>query len=589
MMRRPAAWGLGLLLLLLLAGACAAPAPKTPAPPPAEPVTITVVSTTDIHGDVVVDRQKDKGGEELTRGGLALVGGFLDNLRQALGDRVLLLDGGDTWQGTLISSHTKGRAVVAAMNALGYHAAALGNHEFDWGREVMLARAKEMHFPMLAANMVVEATGQPPDWHNVLPWTMVERVGVKVGVLGLATIDTPVFQRAGVLDDLEFRPLAETVLEWVPRLRQAGAQVVVALVHEGGECESADDPHDLSSCKPDTALFRMVRALPPGTVDLVVGGHTHHVGAHLVNGTPVIQAGAKARWIVRADLVWDPGTGRVDGSRTKIHRPVRVCGRHYQDTGRCKPGKGKGPVVAATYEGRPVVEHAAAAAALAPFEAEVAAALDKPIGADAATTLIRNPLGESELGNLIADAMRAAVPDARVGLQNSGGIRADVNAGPITYGELYDVLPFGNKLARVQVTGAQLETLLRLGARGRHGPTQVSGLRLVVDASKVGCPGEEYLVSATLDDGAPLVAGESYVVATSDYLAGGGGGWSAVTGGLPEGGVTVLRTRLLRDAVADHLRRLGGAVDTAERPLLDAKRPRIEVLNRDKPKRCGAP
>ena len=184
---------------LLALGACTTPSESpdpTPVTAPAE-VVIAVLSTTDVHGHVNSRPKKDGAGQLVRMGGLALAGGYIDNLRKALDGRVLLLDGGDMWQGTMVSSHSKGEAVVAAMNALSYHAAAMGNHELDWGRDVMQERAKEQRFPLLAANVVVRATGKPPAWDNVRPWTTIELAGKRIGVVGLTTIDTPTYQRAG--------------------------------------------------------------------------------------------------------------------------------------------------------------------------------------------------------------------------------------------------------------------------------------------------------------------------------------------------------------------------------------------------------
>jgi len=176
-----------------------------------------------------------------------------------------------------------------------------------------------------------------------------------------------------------------------------------------------------------------------------------------------------------------------------------------------------------------------------------------------------------------------------VGLQNSGGIRAAVDAGPITYGELYDVMPFGNAMAKLTLSGSQLLTMLELGSRGEHGLTQVSGVRLVVDRALLDCPGTSHLVSATLSDGTPLRADAEYTIALSDYLAGGGGGYEPLTTTLPKGAVSIQADRLLRDVVAEHLRALGAPVDSAARPLVKVDEPRIVIRNANGPQRCPTP
>jgi 5'-nucleotidase len=499
---------------------------------------------------------------------MAQVGGYVANLREAKDDRVLWLDGGDMWQGTLLSNKFRGEPMVKVMNAIGVDAAALGNHEFDWGREPMLQRASESAFPILSANVVRNDDGLPPDWRNIKPYAVFDVGGVKVGVIGLTTLDTPTYQRAGAFPDLQFRPLAGAVKEWAPRVREAGADVIIVLAHEGGRCDKHDDPDDLSSCEKDSKLFRMVRRLSPTTVDLVIGGHSHRSINHRVGGIAVLQAGAKAKSFGRADLLWDPVKRRV--IEVKLHPPTWV-------------RKG------ARYAGAKVVTPQAAVDALTPYEDQVRALRAAPLGVVAARKMTRDHHAESDLGNLIADALRAAVDGAHVGLQNSGGIRADLRAGPMTYGDLYDVLPFGNQVAVLKVTGKQLMSLLRHGLRRDHGLLQSSGLRLTVDASKVGCRGESPLTEATLADGTAIDPAGVYVIATSDYLAQGGSGWTFLTDSLHPDAVEV-REQMMRDATSAHLKALqaaSGPVNSAEHPLVDPDRPRVVIKNAGAKRRCS--
>jgi 5'-nucleotidase len=572
--------------LVVGAAACASPPTKAPPPPPEAPadIVIAVVASADIHGQVGPQRVTDSEGRDLEVGGLAAFGGYLRNLRGALGGRVLLLDGGDIYQGTLVSNRSEGRVMIEAMGALGYHGAAVGNHEFDWGVGLFRARAKEARFPFLAANILDEATGRAPGWANVKPWTMVELGGVRIGVIGLTTLDTPVFQRSGTFEGVRFESLEETVRAWAPRVRAAGAEVVVVTAHEGGVCHRFDDPRDLAGCKRGSDIFRLAEALEPGSVDLIVGGHTHHRIAHFVAGIPIIQAGAKGAAFARADLVVGGKTRRVLTERTVIHPPTEICLRVHGASGRCN-SRGRGPLQEARYEGAPVQVDESVAAVLKPYEDEVRALRAKPIGAEAATPLTRNHDGESELGNLIADSLRAAVLGAHIGLQNSGGIRADIDAGPITFGELFDVLPFGNKVAAMRLTGAQLRELILMGLHGKHGAVQISGLRVVVDLSKIGCPGGAALVEATLSDGAAIREGAEYVLVTNDYLAKGGSGYDSLVSRLPEGAVTVHDT-VLREALEQHVRRIGHPIDSAEHPLIDKARPRIEFRNTRARREC---
>jgi 5'-nucleotidase len=159
----------------------------------------------------------------------------------------------------------------------------------------------------------------------------------------------------------------------------------------------------------------------------------------------------------------------------------------------------------------------------------------------------------------------------------------------VTFGELYDVLPFGNMVAVMTLTGAQLVALLRHGTRGEHGLLQSSGVRLVLDRSKLGCRGEHVLVEALLADGQPIDPKGSYVVATSDYLARGGSGWTFLTDKLADDAVAI-QPLTLREATEAHLKALqarGGPIDAPERPLVDSAHPRVVLKNPEGDQRCA--
>ena len=238
------------LLLLLLLPACASHrAARRPSHRAPARVVISLVGTNDLHGRMAM---------------LPWLGGHLANLRRARSadGAVLLVDAGDLFQGTLASNLTEGAAVVRAYNALGYAAAAIGNHEFDYGpagelgfprgpsddpRGALRARAREASFPFLAANIVEASSGSAPRWDNVSPDLLTTVAGVRVGLVGVSTEATPTTTLAVNFRGLAMRPLAEAVSERAASLRSRGAAVVVVLAHAGGGCRRFDQPADLST------------------------------------------------------------------------------------------------------------------------------------------------------------------------------------------------------------------------------------------------------------------------------------------------------------------------------------------------------
>jgi len=535
-------------------------------------VTLHFVVTTDVHGHLRAKVHALPEGGELREGGAALLGGYVANLRRKRPGRVVLLDVGDTLTGTLEANHFGGSPVVRAYGLLGYDAMALGNHEFDLGRAVLEQRAAEASFPILAANVmragVDSGRWSPPGLEAT---RIVERDGIRVGLLGLATEETKSTTMASHVSGLRFVDPLPVAQAKAAELREAGAQVVVALLHDGASCKRGGPPEDLSRCDLTQPLFRLAKGLEPGSVDLLLGGHTHSHVVRRVGDLPVVVAGYHGRWFGRVDLTVSRSKGRVLPKRTVLHPLQPVCERVYEPGGGCDPRRAAGKrLVAATYEGAPVRPDGALRAQLEPVFAAVAAVKARPLGAVAASELTRAYRAESELGNLICDALLKATPEAQVALFNAGGIRANVDAGPITFGDLHAVLPFGNRVSVVQLSGAQLLRVIVANLKSSHGALQVGGM--VVSA---GAPGSEPVL--TLADGTQTKPDGRYAVVTNDYLASGGSAFGA----LIRAGVNLDshdKQRTVLDVVAAYLAAQGAQgqqIDSPDAPLLDPQRPRL--------------
>jgi 5'-nucleotidase len=526
-------------------------------------VTLSIVGTNDLHGGIV---------PAAGRGGLALLGGYLANLRAARardGGAVLLLDGGDMFQGTLESNLAEGAPVVAAYNVLGYTAAAVGNHEFDFGpvgpsatprnqsddpNGALKARASEARFPFLAANLIDRATGAPVQWPNVRPSVLVEAAGVQVGILGVLTRGGLTATLSSNVTHLMLAPITDTIRTHAAALRSQGADVVIVTAHAGGRCTEFSRPEDLSSCDLNGEMFAVMRALPAGTVDAVVAGHTHAAIAHQVQGIPITEAYSNGRAFGRIDLTIDRGSKKVVGRRS--FPPIDLV-----------PGD---------YEGAAVRPDAAVERVLAPALEAVRSVKSRPIGVVLETPIRRvvPPSAEaragppvSPLGLLFSDAMLAAVPGADVSLNNSGGgLRADLPAGPLTYNGVYEVMPFDNVIVGIRLTGQQLRQVFRnYIPRGRL--LGFSGVRVRAD-----CSGATPAVELTRPSGAPVRDDESLLVVVTNFVATGGDG--ILTPVMPQGGFPVdPAAPLARDMFASYLGAWKGTL--REEPLLERGRQMI--------------
>lgn len=562
-------------LLTLLLGACSggpAPAPRPPIQPAAGARTVTIIGTNDLHG--AVDR-------------LPILAGYLGNLRAARaadGGAVIVVDAGDAFQGTLASNLDEGKTVVAAYGAMGYAAMAIGNHEFDFGpqgpavtaggpeedpRGALLARAAEAGFPLLTANILDAASGERIQWPRMPPSTMVEAAGLQIGIVGVTTEATPFTTMPANFVGLAMLEPALAVVAEARRLRGEGADLVIVAAHVGSKCSDLHDPTDLSSCDQDEELFKMLGVVPPGTVDVVVAGHTHAAMAHRIGDVAVIESYASGRAFGRVDV-------RVSGgdvvTGVTIHPPRDLC----------PLGEGEVPVApeactGQSYEGKPVVPDPAVQAIVDGALARARARGSERVGPTLTAAVTRSYGEESALGNLFTDLMLAAQPTADVALTNGGGLRADLPAGPLTYDALYAANPFDNRFALVALEGRHLRKLVTNNLGRDGGIFSLAGVQVVAR-----CDGDRLVVDLTRR-GKAVRDDDRLTLVTSDFLASGGDG---VIGRLklPDGAVTVTDV-IIRDAMEAALAKVA-TLDPGK--LADPKAPRLRYPG-VRPVRCGAP
>jgi 5'-nucleotidase len=549
------------------------------AAPSTDVVTLSIVGTTDLHGNVFARDQ---------RGGLALLGGYLRNLRAARaedGGGVLLVDSGDTFQGGIESDLSEGAIVVDAYAALGYSAVVIGNHEFDFGpadlagarqdlghdpRGAIKAAAARAQFPFLAANLGDASTGRPVEWPNVHRSVLVDAAGIKVGIIGVMTFDALRATLRVNIQGLLVSPLAEAVAGEATKLRAAGAELVVVGAHAGGACGEFGEPTDLSSCELESEIFQLARSLPAGLVDVIAAGHTHQGLAHEVAGIAIIQGYALGRAFGRVDVSFDRRTRRVVGH--ELFAPREVCAEANPRTSSCEDRDA--PATRAEYEGRAVAPDAAVVAAMAPALERVRALQTTLLGVVLDTPLPRSGDVESPLGNLFADAQReASGVDVAINNNVRGGLRADLPAGELTFGQLYDVFPFDNRLVTVTLRGNELKTVLTDEVRrDRRGALGVSGVRVRVSCSPRG--GLE--VDVLRPSGEPIGTDERLTVVAMDSLVL-GGVFASVRP--PEGFGVAEDAPVMRETVEDWLRRRAGHLDASQ--FVSAERPRWEYSGVD--------
>ncbi|MEZ5871684.1 MAG: 5'-nucleotidase C-terminal domain-containing protein [Nitratireductor sp.] len=487
-----------LLNMMRTAGAAAVLSMALSATALAESVKVTFVLTNDTY-----EMNEEKG-----RGGFPRLAAVIKQERAANAN-TLFVHAGDLLSPSLFSGFDQGEHMIVLTNMVGIDVMAPGNHEFDFGKDVAMKRLSESKYPWLAANMT-QADGSPVP--GISATMMKEYGGVKVGIIGLAEETTDVLSNPG---DLKFTSAIDAAAAKAKELKEAGADFVVAINHNIREIGQ--------------------KLVDGAVVDLTLNGHNHDLWLFYNGRSAAIESGSDAHYVTSVDVTFD--VSEKDGKRSVKWAPnFRIT-----DTGSVTPDEEVGAKVAS-------------------YEKELDTELGVELGStsvslDSRKASVRGQ--ETMMGNLVADGMKKAV-GADIAITNGGGIRGDkvYDAGAkLTRKDILTELPFGNKTLMIALSGEQVKEALENGVsqieKGAGRFPQVSGLTFTVDTSKA--PGER--VSDVMVNGAALDAAATYKVATNDYMARGGDGYSVFKGGKLL--VNAESAKLMANDVMAYIRELG--------------------------------
>ncbi len=455
---------------------------------------LTILHTNDFHdrfepitGSDSTCAPEDNSAGECFGGSARLITAIND--ARARHENTILVDGGDQFQGTLFYTYYKGTMTAEFMNLLGYDAMTVGNHEFDDGPEVLAGFVDAIEFPILMSN--ADVSQEPLLADRILKSTVIEVGGEQIGLIGLTPIDTDELASPG--PNVIFTPPADAVQAQVDELTAQGVNKIIVLSHSGLNVDME------------------VAAATTG-VDVIVGGHDNSLlsnvqeGAKgpypvMVGSTAIVQAYAYGKFLGELNVTFDDA-GNVTAA---VGEPVLMDAAVTEDAA----------VIARIQE---------LAVPLDEIRNEVVAESTDAIEGNRDVCRVM----ECSMGNLVADAMLARVADqgVQIALANSGGLRASIDAGPVTMGEVLTVLPFQNTLSTFQVSGQQLIDAMENGASqiedtaGRF--LQVAGMTYAVTLSNP--PGSR--VSDIMVGGQPIDPAATYGVVSNNYVRNGGDGFA---------------------------------------------------------------
>ena len=576
-----AATATALTALALAAGTPAGAAPKPGAPAGPPPVAVQLLALNDFHGNLEPPGgsggriQTDAAGATVDAGGVEYLATQLRQLaaEQKKQNTITVAAGDLIGASPLLSAAFHDEPTIESLGLAGLDYASVGNHEFDEGAAELL-RIQEggchpvdgcadgtpyegADFQYLSANAFRTETGAP-----LLPPYAVHRVqGVDIGFIGMTLEGTKEIVSQDGVAGLEFAGEVATANRYAAELQRQGVESIVVLLHQGGT-QVGPDAWDVNGCSGFTGPVVELAQGMSDAIDVVVSGHTHQAYDCEVDGKLVTSASSNGRLVTDIDLSIDRRTGDVLSAVAEnvvVRRDVAADPAQTQLIGRYREALGP---IASEVVGE-------TATALTRTQEQLFATGTSSTGSTVYA------LGESPLGNVIADAQLAATDDetgAVAAFMNPGGVRADLDQGPVTYEEAFTVQPFANNLVTLDLTGEQVQCLLEQQFQVGRTLYPSAGVRYTVDpggttaaAGTDPCLGSRVVDETVELGGEPVVDGQTYRVTVNNFLAGGGDGFTVLTGGtgLVTGAIDL-------DAFTDYL----GATSPVPAPALD----RISVL-----------
>ncbi len=418
---------------------------------------LIILATTDFH--VSFDRAEGLFNE-------------VQKYRKIYGKKTIHLDGGDLFQGSLEGNLNKGKSVVEFYNLMGVDAAAIGNHELDYGPDVpdrssvvgnedglgnLKKRVKEANFKWLSSNFIkdnqIKCNPNTDTYCNALkqqtlfrPHEIFEVNANQVCVIGATTPSTPRITNQRFIAGTKFEELFPLVRAEIQFFRTThNCDFIILMTHAGLMCDSGDhcqQPGDFAE------ILELLQKLPVGSLDAVVAGHTHLKAQEFINGTPVIEAGKYGQYL----------------GILHLYRKSKKIPPHFEPFVEIQPNAQS-----------PLVE-----SLLRPYRENANTIKSRVVGS------LKNDFhheynSESALGNLLADSLLTAARkkmDVDFALINSGGIRHDIYAGPVTYGNIFRTLPFDNSLCIVELKGSEFKSLIQIAHSGSYGMPPISGFKI---------------------------------------------------------------------------------------------------------------
>ncbi len=434
--------------------------------------TVDILTFNDFHGNVE---------ESGKNPGMAKLVAYIRE-KQKDNPNTIVVSGGDLYQGTAISNLTYGEPVTEMMKAMNVVASAVGNHEFDWGAEKIEKWGKDGGFDFLATNIYDKKTGEPVTWAK--PYKIVEKAGIKIGFIGLAHPDTLTLTKEQYIKDFDFKDPVKSAEEWIKYLKDGKAEegvpdVIIALTH-------IDTVQDSDTKEIEGKAIDLTKV---EGMDAVISAHSHRTVCGIVNDVPIVQGYSNGRAVGKLSIKLDENNKvmAIEPEVDEIYTRV---------------------------EELPIDKEAEEI--LNKYKVELEPILGEVIG-EASDAFIHDKTvpNVTTLGRWTCEIMREKT-GADIAITNGGGLRRTLEKGPITMGDMYEIMPFDNTFITLDLKGEDVKKAIDHGILNPEvGDGQFVGLIVEYDESK---EFENRITKITLEDGTPLDMNKNYKVVINDFM-----------------------------------------------------------------------
>lgn len=445
----------------------------------------------------------------------------------------LLIDAGDFFQGHPIGTMSEGRAVIIYMNMIGYDFMAIGNHEFDLGEDVLIKTLKMSEFPILSCNIAKKGTNELVDY--AIPYKIIEKLGLRIGVIGLTTTDTEQMSFPDNIKNVDFLPAKPQLQKYVNLVREKNVDLVIVIGHMGLPYEP-QPVYDVRYSNPDEEKEERRWGYDAQELAHEVEGIDIFFGGHMHKGFAKPWEDPETHTMVFQGYAYGSNVGHVT---IKIDKDTKTI------SGYESPAINEG-VLVTMFEDEFIPDEVISDTILV-MQAIAEEGMDEIIG-EAGMNITKFGSGTQNLiGNLVCEAM-LDYTDADFAFMNLGGIRDELLSGPISYRNIFNVMPFDNQIVLIEVDGKFLKEIIETRVSGsRHG-LRTAGIKVVINRKR-----ENFnRVSELLICGESWQADKIYKIATSDFLLQGNAGLALLTK-VPESKITRYEQGL-RDVIVEYIR-----------------------------------